>query len=221
MAEPSTVIPLSSDDNTFHTVIESLTLQNLSSLKKMRGRPVGAKNKPKLPFVIHQNSKHVQKPILIQVPKNTDVIDTVVQFALRYQVRITVLSASGPILNATLRHTTDNSTFILYGPFNLVSLTGTYINNNFSVACSSLSTSSTNLDLHHSFSISFCSISGQSFSGIIGGKVIAADDVNVVANVFNNLGNYKAGISGGGGEKDKNNLDACDPSGNENMSMFT
>jgi len=38
---------------------------------------------------------------------------------------------------------------------------------------------SSNLDLQCSFRNSFSSISGQSFIGIVGGKVIAADEVVV------------------------------------------
>ncbi|KAK7381128.1 hypothetical protein VNO78_33654 [Psophocarpus tetragonolobus] len=207
--------------NTFHTIINSLSHQNSSPSRKARGRPIGSKNKSKLPFVIPQDNKQVQKPILIQVHKNDDVIDTVIQFARRYQVSITVLSASGTILTTTLRQTPDNSAFVLYGPFNLVSFTGTYINNSLSIACSSLSSSSTNVDLHCSFRISFVSTSSQCFTGIIGGKVIAADDVNVVATIFNNLENDNASMNDVIEGKEKNNLDAYDPGGNQHISTFT
>ncbi|KAK7397122.1 hypothetical protein VNO78_18289 [Psophocarpus tetragonolobus] len=41
---------------------------------------------------------------------------------------------------------------------------------------------------------------GQSFTGIVGGKVIAADDVNVVAIIFNNHENYKVDTNDSGEE---------------------
>ncbi|KAK7372057.1 hypothetical protein VNO80_05426 [Phaseolus coccineus] len=186
MAQPSNVTPLSSiplsssDDNTFDDAIDfSSHSKPSSSSKRTRGRPTGSKNKQKLTFVINQNSEHVQKPILIQIPRNSDIIETLTQFACDYQTSITVQTASGSILNATLHDSESKiSTFIVHGPFTLVSLNGTCINNNSSTTLSS------NLDCF--FNISFCSNLDQSFSGVVGGKVIAGDDVVVIATIFKN-----------------------------------
>ncbi|KAH1071435.1 hypothetical protein GLYMA_03G231400v4 [Glycine max] len=170
MVNPSTITPPSSEVHTFHNAIESSSHQIPPSSNKSRGRPLGSKNKPKIPLVINQDSDLALKPIFIQVPKNSDVIEAVVQFARQCQVSITVQSASGSILEATLCQTLpDTSTFVVFGPFTLISLTGTYINNN----CS--------------FRISFCSNLGQSFTGIVGGKIIAGDDVNVVVTILKEL----------------------------------
>ncbi|WVZ10984.1 hypothetical protein V8G54_015514 [Vigna mungo] len=183
----SSSTPLSSsDDSTFDDAINSSSHPKSSPsslpLKRTRGRPVGSKNKPKLTLPINQNNEHAQKPILIQIPKHSDVIETLSKFARDYKISITVRSASGSILNATLR---DNqygtSTFIVHGPFTLVSLTGTCINNN-----SSSTSLSSNVDLDCFFNISFCSSSGQSFIGIVGGRITAGDNVVLTITVFRN-----------------------------------
>ncbi|QCE01692.1 hypothetical protein DEO72_LG7g2991 [Vigna unguiculata] len=192
MVQPSDVTPLSStplsssDDNTIDDAIDSSShpkSSSSSSSKRARGRPVGSKNKPKLTLLMNQDNEHVKKPIFIQIPKNSDVIETLIQFSCDYQISITIQSASGSILKVSLRDNESiTSTFIVYGPFTLVSLIGTCINNN-SYTVSSLS----NLDTASSFfNISFCSNIGQSFIGVVGGKVIAGDDVVVAATVFNN-----------------------------------
>ncbi|BAT99919.1 hypothetical protein LR48_Vigan06g056600 [Vigna angularis] len=193
MVQPSNVTPLSSTplssshDNTFDDVTDSSTHRkspsSSSSSKRTRGRPMGSKNKPKLTLVIDQDNEHSQKPIFIQIPKNSDVIEALIQFAYDYQISITVQSASGSIMNVTLRGSESiTSTFISHGPFTLVSLIGTCINNN-SCTVSSLS----NLDIDCFFNISFCSNIGQSFIGVVGGKVIGGNDVVVAATVSNNF----------------------------------
>jgi len=132
--------------------------------------------------MINQNNEHPEKPIFIQIPKNFDVIETLTQFARDYQTSITVQTASGSILNATLHDSeSEISTFIVHGPFNLVSLSGTCINNN---SCSASLSSNLNLDCF--FNISLRSNSGQSFIGVVGGKVIAGDDVVVTITIFKN-----------------------------------
>ncbi|ESW14239.1 hypothetical protein PHAVU_008G264600 [Phaseolus vulgaris] len=188
MVQPSNVTPLSStplsssDDNTFNDAIDSSShsKSSSSSSKRTRGRPAGSKNKQKLTFVINRSSEHVEKPILIQIPRNSDVIETLTQFARDYQTSITVQTASGSILNATLRDDSEYeiSTFIVHGPFTLVSLSGTCINNNSSTTLSS------NFDCF--FNICFCSNIDQSFMGVVGGKVIAGDDVVLTATIFKN-----------------------------------
>jgi len=183
MVQPPSYTPFSSsnDNNTFEDAINSSSHPKSSSLKRARGRPIGSKNKPKLTLVINPKSEHAQKPIFIQIPRNSDIIEALVRFARDYQISITVQSASGSILNAILRDSqSGTSTFVVHGPFTLVSLTGTYINNNPYAA--SLSSS---LDLDCSFNISFCSNLGQSFMEVVGGKVIAGDDVVATATIFN------------------------------------
>ncbi|CAJ1971367.1 unnamed protein product [Sphenostylis stenocarpa] len=216
MAQPGTETPLSStpicpsEANAVHEVIGSSSHPKSPSSKRKRGRPVGSKNKPKLPPIIDHHNHHAQKPIFIQVPRNSDVIEAVVKFARDYQVSVTVQSASGSILNATLRNShSSTSAFIVHGPFTLVSLTGTCLYNNPSVvsSSSSSSSSSSNRDLCCSFRISIASNLGQSLMGVVGGKVIAGDDVNVAATVFkNSMNDNRVGTNGADEGGDNNNL---------------
>ncbi|KAK7397121.1 hypothetical protein VNO78_18288 [Psophocarpus tetragonolobus] len=225
MVELGNPIPLSStsffssNDNTYHTSIDS-SHKKSSSSKNPYSTPLSYMNIPKLPF--DQNNHHAQKPIFIQVPKNYDLIEVVVQFAHRYRVNITVLSASGYLSNATIRYTYSHTpAFIVHGPFTIASLIGTYINKNLFATSSFLLSSSSNMDLHCYFTISFSSTSSQSFTGIVGGKIIAADNVVVVATVFKDFENNKIIINDGGGEeKNNNNPCACEPFGNLNISNF-
>lgn len=194
MVEPRTIAPLSS-------IVHHHYLASPPAKKKV-GRPLGSKNKPKLSHVISQANVQVQKPIYIEVPNNLDVIEAMVQFAHHHKVSITVLSASGTIASVTLNYTDSYaSTFTLYGPFSLISLTGTYINN---TAISS-SSSSCNLDHPCCFRISFSTISGQSIIGFVRGKLVAANGVIVMATIVNNLEVHKDVINNNSKEWDDDN----------------
>ena len=171
MVEPRTIVPLSS-------IVHHHYLASPLAKKKV-GRPLGSKNKPKLSHVISQANVQVQKPIYIEVPNNLDVIASV-----------------------TLNYTDSYaSTFTLYGPFSLISLTGTYINN---TAISS-SSSSCNLDHPCCFRISFSTISGQSIIGFVRGKLVAANGVIVMATIVNNLEVHKDVINNNSKEWDDDN----------------
>ncbi|KAK7333906.1 hypothetical protein VNO80_30687 [Phaseolus coccineus] len=198
MVEPDDpVIPLSSsslsssDHSTDSVVGPSSSLQQPSSSitrhhhisrKKKLGRPVGSKNKPKPLLVIHKANENVVKPIFIEVPANYDVIKTIVEFARRHQVSIVVLNASGTISNVTVRNIHCHaSSFTVYGPFKLISLTGIYINNAAFNGSSSLSSSTLNIDPYCSFSLSLSGFKERSFIGGVGGKVVAENGVMVAA----------------------------------------
>ncbi|KAG4906632.1 hypothetical protein JHK82_055279 [Glycine max] len=177
MVEPRTIVPLSS-------IVHHHYLASPLAKKKV-GRPLGSKNKPKLSHVISQANVQVQKPIYIEVPNNLDVIEAMVQFAHHHKVSITVLSASGTIASVTLNYTDSYaSTFTLYGPFSLISLTGTYINNT---------------------AISSSSSSCQSIIGFVRGKLVAANGVIVMATIVNNLEVHKDVINNNSKEWDDDN----------------
>ncbi|WVY93101.1 hypothetical protein V8G54_032189 [Vigna mungo] len=146
----------------------STTRHHHLSRKKKLGRPVGSKNKPKPLLVIDKANKSVVKPVFIEVPETYDVIRTIVKFARHHQVSIIVLNASGTVSSVTIRNSHYHaSPFTLYGPFKLISLTGTYIHP------------------HCSFSISVSGIKEQCFIGGVGGKVIAENEVMVAAVIVN------------------------------------
>ncbi|BAT88927.1 hypothetical protein VIGAN_05257400 [Vigna angularis var. angularis] len=157
----------------------STTRHHHQSRKRKVGRPVGSKNKPKPLLVIDKANTSVVKHVFIEVPESYDVIRTIVKFARHHQVSIIVLNASGTVSNVTIRNTYCHaSPFTLYGPFKLISLTGTYIHN------ASLS-STLNKDPHCSFGISVSGIKEQCFIGGVGGKVVAQNVVMVAAVIVN------------------------------------
>ncbi|CAK9327966.1 unnamed protein product [Citrullus colocynthis] len=155
-----------------------------TSGRKPRGRPPGSKNKPKPPIVITKENESSMKPVVIEISAGNDVVDTLLNFARKRHVGLTVLSGSGSVSNVTLRHPMSHSTSLsLHGPFSLVSLSGSFLANTtpFSSKPPSPSSSSSS-----SFGICLAGAQGQVFGGIVGGKVTAASLVVVVAATFVN-----------------------------------
>ncbi|XP_022153254.1 AT-hook motif nuclear-localized protein 28-like [Momordica charantia] len=143
--------------------------------KKPRGRPPGSKNKPKPPIVITKEEGGM-KPVVIEISAGNDVVETLLHFARKRHVGLSVLSGSGSVSNVTLRHPMSHS-LSLHGPFSLVSLSGSFLHN---------TTSSPSPSPSPSFGICLAGAQGQVFGGIIGGKVTAASLVVVVAATFIN-----------------------------------
>lgn len=95
--------------------------------KKPRGRPPGSKNKPKPPIVITKEEGGM-KPVVIEISAGNDVVETLLHFARKRHVGLSVLSGSGSVSNVTLRHPMSHS-LSLHGPFSLVSLSGSFLHN--------------------------------------------------------------------------------------------
>ncbi|XP_062083585.1 AT-hook motif nuclear-localized protein 28-like [Humulus lupulus] len=171
--------------------------------KKPRGRPPGSKNKPKPPIVITKDSDFAMKPVVLEIKAGCDVVDTIVQFARKRRVGITVLSGSGSISTVTLQHSISHApaVFTLQGPFSLVSLSGTFLGTfsspSTAMVSSSpsgskpLSSSSPPPSSCSSFGICLAGGQGHVFGGIVGGKIVAASLVVVVAATFLNPTLYK------------------------------
>lgn len=203
--------------------------------KKPRGRPPGSKNKPKPPLVITQDNDQAMKPVVIEVAAGTDVLEAVIQFALRSQTCLSILSASGTIANATIYYPLCRApSFTLHGPFSLMSLTGTFLyppsppppSPPLPIGSSSSSSSSSNPNVNPleapppgmTFGITLAGIQGQVFGGIIGGKVIAGGDgVKVVCSLFKNPELHRAGgvilEADDVGDDDNNNVNGNGGSG--------
>lgn len=203
--------------------------------RKPRGRPPGSKNKPKPPVVITKDSDLAMKPVVLEISAGSDVVDTIIQFARARRVGVTILSGTGSVSTVTLRHPMSHAPVIsLHGPFNLVSLTGSYMGTSSPtmVAPSSSSgskpSSSSPPSACSSFGICLAGTQGQVFGGIIGGKVLAASLVVVMAATYQNPTVYrlpaeqdhdgaeenKASIAGAGGVAGNEG-----PSGSTAMSM--
>ncbi|KAE9596309.1 hypothetical protein Lal_00048780 [Lupinus albus] len=149
-------------------------------LKRPRGRPFGSKNKPKPPIVIRQQSSEDSlKPVVIEIPIGNNIIEALITFAHHHRVSISILSGSGSVTEITLRH----NVFPINGTCRILSLTGSYIGVHLP------SFASSNVDAFHpcsSFGIMVAGPQGKVFGGVIGGRVIAASVVMVVATVSKN-----------------------------------
>ncbi|KAK8604930.1 hypothetical protein V6N13_082393 [Hibiscus sabdariffa] len=159
-----------------------------NTARKPRGRPPGSKNKPKPPTVITRDSNSTMKPLIFEISAGSDIIDSIICFARANGVGVCIISATGSVSNVTLCHPVSHApAFALHGPFGLLSLSGSFI------ASGSLSSSSPtpppspcSLFSSGSFSVTLAGAQGQVFGGIIGGKVMAASQVIVVAATFIN-----------------------------------
>ncbi|XVE59902.1 hypothetical protein DITRI_Ditri05aG0084200 [Diplodiscus trichospermus] len=166
-----------------------------NTARKPRGRPPGSKNKPKPPIVITRDSDSAMKPVVLEISAGSDVIDTIICFARRNRVGITVISATGSVSNVTLRHPDSYAPSVsLHGPFALVSLSGSFIASGSlpssnktpqpSSSSTSLSPCSLSSILSCSFGVTLSGTQGNVFGGIVGGKVMAVTQVIVVAVTF-------------------------------------
>lgn len=154
-----------------------------SSSKRPRGRPRGSKNKPKNILVTEQID-NIMEPITLGIPARNDIVESLISFAQSRNASITVLSGSGPVADVTLLHNVSRApTPPIKGPFNIISLKGTYINPN----CGHVPPHAITNPPCSSFSIVLCGDQGQAFHGTIGGKVKAVGYVKVTATLLRNL----------------------------------
>ena len=146
--------------------------------RKPRGRPPGSKNKPKPPIVITRECESGMKPIVIEVAPGNDLFETVVQFARRRRLGITILHGFGTISNVTFRQPVPHApTYSLHGPLCIIYVCGWYL------GCPVPATSATS---RASFSVSVAGTQGQIYGGQVAGKVIASGPVTLIATTFTN-----------------------------------
>ncbi|XWS52622.1 hypothetical protein CRYUN_Cryun11dG0086400 [Craigia yunnanensis] len=167
-----------------------------NTARKPRGRPPGSKNKPKPPIVITRDSDSAMKPVILDISAGSDIIDIIISFARRNHVGVCIISATGSVSNVTLRHPVSHAPALsLHGPFGLLSLSGSFIGSSTlsSSSKTSQSTSSSTSpspcslsSLSCSFGVTLAGAQGQVFGGIVGGKIMAATQVIVVAATFIN-----------------------------------
>ncbi|EOY32905.1 AT-hook DNA-binding family protein [Theobroma cacao] len=168
-----------------------------NTARKPRGRPPGSKNKPKPPIVITRDCDSAMKPVILEISAGSDIIDSIINFARRNHVGVSIISATGSVSNVTLRHPVSHAPALsLHGPFGLLSLCGSFIGSSTvsssnkapqsSSSSTSPSPSSLSSPLSCSFGVTLAGAQGQVFGGIVGGKVMAATQVIVVAATFIN-----------------------------------
>ncbi|KAK7304908.1 hypothetical protein VNO77_42802 [Canavalia gladiata] len=173
--------------------------------KKPRGRPPGSKNKPKATMMVAPGHEFPMKPIVIDVAPGNDIVESVVAYARRRHLNLTLLSASGTVAYVTLCHAlTQAPAFNLHGPFAIMGLSGTYLYNSHFAP----SPSSPNGNSSYSFGITLSGNQGQVFGGIIGGKAVAGSSVSVTATTFKKAEFYK--VPAGGTEEKSNDNDSND-----------
>ncbi|RDY03987.1 AT-hook motif nuclear-localized protein 17, partial [Mucuna pruriens] len=122
------------------------------------------------------------KLVIINVSSGSDVIESIIDFARRGHVILRILSVTGLISSVTLCNTLHAAPALtLHGPFTLLSITSPCIFNNQYIH-HQIATPSSPI----SFKMSLSSSQGQVFGGIIDGRVIAANDVTIVASILRN-----------------------------------
>ncbi|QCD79344.1 AT-hook motif nuclear-localized protein 19-like [Vigna unguiculata] len=151
--------------------------------RRPRGRPVGSRNKPKPSSLrVPETTDSTMNVFTFNVAPNGDIMESILEIVHRDQVSVTVMNVSGMINNVTMEASNEGSPpIMLYGPFNFLSLTGSYLYDNHYI-------------LHPgatpppppSFGIHLSTAQGQVFSGIIGGRVIAGENVMITVSTFRN-----------------------------------
>jgi predicted DNA-binding protein with PD1-like motif len=173
-------------------------IETNTSTRRPRGRPSGSKNKPKPPIFITRDSPNALRSHVMEVATGTDISDCVIQFARKRQRGICILSASGTVVNVSLRQPTGPGAVVaLPGRFDILSLTG-------SVLPGPSPPGATGLTIYLSGG------QGQVVGGGVVGPLVAAGPVMLMAATFSNAtyerlpvedgDDQEQGHGGGGGD---------------------
>nr|XP_004490771.1 AT-hook motif nuclear-localized protein 17-like [Cicer arietinum] len=130
----------------------------------------------KPPVILNENIEAFIEPILIEISCGEDIVESLINLARFHQAGIVVLSGLGPVTDVTLLHPlTHTPAFPIQGPFNMLSLSGTYINPN----CGYIPPRFIINPPCSSFSVFLDGTRRQVFGGVIGGRVMSAGSVVV------------------------------------------
>lgn len=152
------------------------------SSKRPRGRPSGSKNKPKNHDLLEEEIDNTLNLIVVEIPAGNDIAERLINVAHSHNASITVLSGWGFVSDVTLLHSVSRVPAApMAGPFNMISLSGTYINPNSGLVHPQLIKNPS----CSSFSIHLSGTLGQVYGGFVGGKVMAASQVMITATLFN------------------------------------
>ncbi|XP_073132933.1 AT-hook motif nuclear-localized protein 5-like [Henckelia pumila] len=158
-----------------------------------RGRPPGTGWKQKLaPLGEWMNSSAglAFAPHVLHVEAGEDIAAKILAFAQQKPRALCILSANGSVSAVTLRQPTTSAGAITYeGRFEILCLSGSYL----------LAESGGPCNRTGGISISVCSPDGHIIGGAIGGRLVAANPVQVVACSF---------VYDGTGTKAKNNSES-------------
>ncbi|XP_023006764.1 AT-hook motif nuclear-localized protein 20-like, partial [Cucurbita maxima] len=139
--------------------------------RRTRGRPPGAKNKPKPPIIVTRDSPHALRTHVIEIAGGADVADSINQLSSRRQRGVCVLSGNGTVADVTLR---QSATVIqLHGLFDILSLSGSFLPGP-AIPCSTRLT------------VYLAGGQGQVVGGTVVGPLLAAGPVILIAATFAN-----------------------------------
>lgn len=145
-----------------------------TSNRRPRGRPPGSKNKPKPPIFVTRDSPNALRSHVMEVESGTDIAESIAQFSRRRQRGVCVMSASGTVMNVTLRQpTAPGSVMALQGRFEILSLTGAFLPG-------PAPPGSTGLTIY------LAGGQGQVVGGSVVGSLVASGPVMVIAATFSN-----------------------------------
>lgn len=144
------------------------------SNRRPRGRPPGSKNKPKPPIFVTRDSPNALRSHVMEVASGTDIADSIAQFSRKKQRGVCVMSASGTVMNVTLRQpSAPGSVMALQGRFEILSLTGAFLPG-------PAPPGSTGLTVY------LAGGQGQVVGGSVVGSLVASGPVMVIAATFSN-----------------------------------
>ncbi|KAL5714275.1 hypothetical protein ACHQM5_016259 [Ranunculus cassubicifolius] len=163
--------------------------------RRPRGRPPGSKNKPKPPIIITRESECAMRPHILEIVSGLDIIEAIARFARQRSVGLCVLTASGSVMNISLRQpsATPGATVTFHGRFEILSISATYL------PPSSSPTGS--LPATNGCTISLAGPQGQIFGGSVVGPLIAATNVFLIATSFTSPTYHRLPVE----EEDQNN----------------
>ncbi|CAI9781647.1 unnamed protein product [Fraxinus pennsylvanica] len=167
------------NDNIHHQGLE-LDTSNTSSgggvgARRQRGRPPGAKNKPKPPVIITRESANTLRAHILEVGSGCDVFEAVATYARKKQKGICILSGTGTVNNVSLRQPTAvGSVVVLQGKFEILSLSGSFLPPPAPPGATSLT-------------IYLSGGQGQVVGGNVVGALVASGPVIIIAASFTNV----------------------------------
>ncbi|KAJ0803315.1 putative AT-hook motif nuclear-localized protein 15-29 [Helianthus annuus] len=142
--------------------------------RRPRGRPPGAKNKPKPPVIVTRDSPNALRSHVMEVANGCDVQESITNFAITRQRGISILSGNGTVVNVTLKQpTAPGEVLSLNGRFEILSLSGSFLPPPAPPAASGLT-------------IYLAGGQGQVVGGSVAGPLVASGPVVIMAASFGN-----------------------------------
>ncbi|GAA0165980.1 hypothetical protein LIER_21245 [Lithospermum erythrorhizon] len=166
------------DDDSKEGALEVATHQ-----RRPRGRPPGAKNKPKPPILVTRDSPSALHSHILEVASGLDVIQSIAQFSRRRQLGVCILDGTGSVMNVTLRQPFSPGAVFLQGRFEILNLKGTFLPGSAQPGSTGLT-------------VLLAGVEGRVVGGSVMGSLIAAGDVMVVAATFGSANYERLPIEG-------------------------